>query len=974
MTAQILPDWLSEPQRRAILSPAARLQIVAGAGSGKTEVLARRVVRLLVEGVDPASIIAFTFTEKAAAELKARIETRAAEADERFRELPPVGRGLFIGTTHAWALRALQELGGAYELADALSEEQEWALVYRVARRLGVVDLYAEHVGPTGKISVAQAVSMFLRSAEVVYNERLERETARAAAPRFAEVLERYEWLLGEMRLMPFRVMIGRAADELAPGGRLYERLQGRIAHVFVDEYQDFNRAQETLLERLAALGAAITVVGDDDQAIYQWRGGDVSLFLSFAQRFNAAERVELGENHRCRPEIVDFARVLAESLVRRLPKQLTAAREPAPPGAVELFVASTPEAEAQTIAARIEKLIAAGHAPGDVAVLFRSTRTSARPLVEALRARGIPVQVVGHGSLLTRPEMALVARLFVYWAGGTWYPNGEGRPEVVTREALEVEIQAVTGLDAERARAAMDTLERLGEGLRREGVPDIVAVFNEILAILGLPGQGDDAAARELGLGQMSELLTAFDHVVRRAAPDALYRETTGPGAAEGAEDAMLAADREDSVWGLALGAGSADGAFGAARPGLVLGPTRGEAYLMRLRAFLEEFAGRAAEEAPAEWEQTAGAVQVLTIHQSKGLEFPIVFVPSLVEGRLPSSRLGRPQEWYLPDTLFDRARYEGEEDDEARLLYVALTRAKELLVVSWFEQYQENRRAAVSRFLTGALRPALGGVRRFGDVAPAAAPGPGVRTEPPTLDFSSLVTYAECGYRYRLRHVCGFQPLLARELGFGKLLHHLIAELARAGAAGRRAQPGDVERLLERSFYLPFAGREKRAALRESARRRVEAYVRRHGDELLRTIQPEARFEVPLAAARVRGRIDLLLRAEENGNGARVELVDFKTTSNRPPEEMHVNQLRLYAAAAEAMGLEPVRLAIHDLDADGGGRQPVPQDDAAREAFRERLEAWAEGIRTGRFEPPENREVVCPGCDFRQFCRYAG
>src|SRR5690606_8019266 len=324
-----------------------------------------------------------------------------------------------------------------------------------------------------------------------------------------------------------------------------------------------------------------------------------------------------------------------------------------------------------------------------------------------------------------------------------------------------------------ERARAAMDTLERLGDRLRREGVPDIVAVFNEILAILGLPGQGDDAAARELGLGQMSELLTAFDHVVRRAAPDALYRETTGPGAAEGAEDAMLAADREDSVWGLALGAGSADGAFGAARPGLVLGPTRGEAYLMRLRAFLEEFAGRAAEEVPAGWDDDAGAVQVLTIHQAKGLEFPIVFVPSLVEGRLPSSRLGQPQEWYLPDALFDRTRYEGEEDDEARLLYVALTRAKELLVVSWFERYGENRRATRSRLLARVLRQAIGSARQFRTVMPAVAAAPAVRAEPPTLDFSSLVTYAECGYRYRLRHVCGFQPPLARELGFGKLLH---------------------------------------------------------------------------------------------------------------------------------------------------------------------------------------------------------
>ena len=956
--ASLLPDWLSDAQRRAVLSPAARLQIVAGAGSGKTEVLARRVVRLLVEGVDPASIIAFTFTEKAAAELKARIEKRAAEADERFRELPPAGRGLFVGTTHAWALRALQELGGTYELTDALTEEQEWALAYRVARRLGVVDLYARREGKEmERVATAPAVSAFLRSAEVVHNERLDRETVRAAAPRFAEVLERYEWLLGEMRLMPFRLMISRAADELAPGGRLYERLRHRITHVFVDEYQDFNRAQQALLERLAALGADVTVVGDDDQAIYQWRGGDVSLFLSFAQRFPDAERVELGENHRCRPEIVQFARVLAESLARRLPKQLTAAREPAPKGAVELLVVEgTPDDEARVIGERIAQLIDGGHAPGDIAVLFRSTRASARPLVDALRARGIPVQVVGHTSLLARPEMALIARILVYWAGGTWYPNREYRPEVIHRETLELEVREGLGLEMQRARAAVDALERLGDRLRREGVPDIVAVFNEILEILGLPGKGDEGATREPGLGQMSELLTAFDHVVRRAAPDALYRVADGASADEGAEDAMLAADREERA------------------PRLVLGASRGEIYLMRLRAFLEEFAGRAAEEVPAHWEDNAGAVQVLTIHQAKGLEFPIVVVPSLVEGRLPSSRLGQRQGWYLPDTLFDRTRYEGEEQDEARLLYVALTRAKELLVVSWFARYSDERRAAPSRFLTGALRPALSSAKRFREAEPAPAAAPAIRTEPPTLDFSSLVTYAQCGYRYRLRHVCGFQPLLARELGFGKLLHHLIAELARAGAAGRRAEPGDVARLLERSFYLPFAGREKRAALRESARRRVEAYVRRHGDELLRTIQPEARFEVPLAAARVRGRIDLLLRADENGNGTQVELVDFKTTSNRPPAEIHVNQLRLYAAAAEAMGLEPVRLAIHDLDTDGGARQLVPLDHAAREAFRERLEAWAEGIRAGRFEPPENREVVCPGCDFRQFCRYAG
>jgi DNA helicase II / ATP-dependent DNA helicase PcrA len=316
-------------QARAVAHPSSRLQIVACAGSGKTEVLARRAARLLTLTPDPASIVAFTFTEKAAAELKARIEARAAEADQRFRELPPAGRGMFIGTTHAWALQALQELGGIYETVDALTEEQEWALLHRVARRIGLVDLYAELVGKeTTKIAVSQAIGVFLRSAEVVHEERISRAVLHAAAPRFARVLERYEWLLERMRLLPFRLMIARAVDELEPGGQLERRLQGQLQHVLVDEYQDFNRVQDRLLARLADLGATITVVGDDDQAIYQWRGGEVELFVSFPRRFADVQRVALGTNHRCRPEIVRFATPVVKGLPHRIDKDLRRFRD----------------------------------------------------------------------------------------------------------------------------------------------------------------------------------------------------------------------------------------------------------------------------------------------------------------------------------------------------------------------------------------------------------------------------------------------------------------------------------------------------------------------------------------------------------------------------------------------------------------------------------------------------------------------
>jgi DNA helicase-2/ATP-dependent DNA helicase PcrA len=947
---------LIDAQRRAVEHPAERLQILACAGSGKTEVLAQRAVRLLVEErADPAAIIAFTFTEKAAAELKERIELRASEHDERFRELPPVGRGMFIGTTHSWALRALQELGGAYETMDGLTTEQEWALLHRVGRRLGIVDLYAElERKATDRVAIAPSIGVFLRSAEVVHNERVDREELARRAPKFAAVLARYEALLHEMRLLPFRLMINHAVDELAENGRLRERLAGSLAHVVVDEVQDFNPAQDELLAKLGELGPTLTIVGDDDQAIYQWRGGDVSLFIDFVKRHAGTELVPLGENHRSRPEIVDFARHLVDGLDKRQKKPLESARKAADAGAVEIAVGADAAAEAKAIVDRISTLVAEGFEPGEIAVLYRSVRTSAAPLVDELRQRGIPVAVIGRTSLLARAEMALIAHLFVHWAGGTWYPNPQFEPEHVTRESLLAEIQAVTGMGRQEASRTLARLVEVGAAVRTTGVDDSVPLFNRILSILDLPGSSDTARWNEIGLGRMSELLTEFDHAVRRAMPESFYRGLSGAEADEAKEDTALAADREQ-------------------RPHQILGATRGEVYLMRLKAFLEEFAGRAAEETPDSSPEAANAVQIMTVHQAKGLEFPVVFVPSLIEGRFPSSLTGTPQQWYVPPDLFDRERYEGRMDDEARLLYVALTRAKELLVVSWFERHKVQA-ASPSPFILGPLREALGDALKLSGAAPTLPLATSGGEELLDIDFSSLATYDECGYRYWLRHVCGFQPPLVPELGFGNLLHHVIADLARKAAAGAEVDENDVEPIVAESFYLPFAGPIPAANLKEAIRRRTKTYVVRHGDELRRTIRPEATFEVPLANARLRGRVDLMLRAE-GGAENEVELIDFKTSENRPPTELHQNQLRLYAAATERLGFKPTSLAIHDLEDEEGGRIPVEHDDTATEAFAARLEGWAEGIRGGNFDAvaEERRQEVCIGCDFNRFCRYA-
>jgi hypothetical protein len=178
-----------------------------------------------------------------------------------------------------------------------------------------------------------------------------------------------------------------------------------------------------------------------------------------------------------------------------------------------------------------------------------------------------------------------------------------------------------------------------------------------------------------------------------------------------------------------------------------------------------------------------------------------------------------------------------------------------------------------------------------------------------------------------------------------------------------------GDVKEILAAASYLPFAGHIARDRLFKAALRRVGGYVRHHGAELRRALAPEWSFEVPIGAARVAGRVDLVLRSAGGGKQD-VELVDFKTAANRPPSEHHKNQLRLYAEAARILGWNPVQLSIQDLDADDGGRIAIENDASAAGDFGVELRSWTERILAGDFEPRGSRPG-CNACDFARLCR---
>ncbi|MDP5184394.1 ATP-dependent helicase [Blastococcus sp. BMG 814] len=269
------------------------VQIIASAGSGKTEVVSQRVAALLADGEPASSIVAFIFTERAAASLKERISARVAERLGP-QALDQLG-GLYVGTIHAYCFRLLQTHVPRYETFDVLDENQLTAFLVREATRLQIKEIDG---------TLFKSIRTFLDNLDVVENELL--APSQLSDP-FRSVLERYYASLEKYRLLTYGQQIARAVAEL-DRAEVRNTVLADLRHLVVDEYQDVNPAQEALIQRLAGPDVNVVVVGDDDQAIYGWRGSDVGNITSFAQRYDDVASFSITQNRRSRPTIVSTA------------------------------------------------------------------------------------------------------------------------------------------------------------------------------------------------------------------------------------------------------------------------------------------------------------------------------------------------------------------------------------------------------------------------------------------------------------------------------------------------------------------------------------------------------------------------------------------------------------------------------------------------------------------------------------------
>lgn len=902
------------------------LQIIACAGSGKTQVISQRISRILAQpGIEPRNIVAFTFTDKAAAELKDRILSIVAAEHGDITGLAE----MYVGTMHAFCLNLLQT---------HVPETFKYSVLTETTQRL-FIDRNSARSGLTRCPTVLPKVpylrryvnsKLYMQVASVLHEDDvalgLVPAPVREAVGSYRELLDRHAFFdYTTMLHEAVRLLEAAAAGPSDPSVAVRQHVAESVRYVVVDEYQDVNPLQERLIRALVQFGANLCVVGDDDQTIYQWRGSEVSNILTFASRYPGVEQVTLAENFRSSPGVIALGRRVAEQIPadQRLRKAMEhSSHQSWERGDIIATALPTGEAEAEWICDRIQQLRGIpfidtpdaeprGLSWSDCAVLFRSVAGDAGPLVGAMGRRGIPYIVKGLTKLFEAPEIQAVASLFRYVVG-------QADRDDVSRTWSDAHLLPV-GSSMDRAFTVLDAGADFDRG-EAWSTYNIQRLYLDVLEALGIredtiPGDAVHAELVFYQLGKFSQAISDFEAIHFSSAPRDKYQSFVG----------WLKNQAPDYY-------ADADADVGYATP---------------------------------------DAVTISTVHQAKGRQWPAVFVPCLRANRFPAKRHGGVGLFHVipAESVPSPDRYRGTKEDERRLFYVAVTRAQKYLYLTTSPGPNQLYRKA-SEFYGEATTVSHVSTADAGIAPDVARLSPHPRQETPqvTLSFSELKYLFECPYQFKLRFMYGFNPPIHEALGYGKGLHDALAEMHKKALSGeilRREAAGD---LVRRHLHTPYAYPALREQLQVAAVAALERYFDVHGEDLTRTIHSEKQIQVHIAPGiTVDGRIDLVKRLETN----EISIVDFKSTDRAQAEDVTRDQLHVYAVGyQELTGTSADVIEVLNLDADGKNTREQVRENLLTDV-RSRIRQAGESLRANELPRHAVWCGTCATCDLQPLCR---
>ena len=603
---------LNPEQERAVRTTEGPLLILAGAGTGKTRVITMRIGFLIAQGVAPEHILAVTFTNKAANEMRERL----AKMME-----PPVAKKVTASTFHALCVRILRQD------IDKLGYKKNFS-IYDDGDQVGMIKkIITRTAAKDEKLDPQVAKNLISKAKNNGWREALPGEEKSLVGAVFA----RYQAELKTLNAVDFDDLLGLTVKLLTEHAVVREKWQRKYRYLMIDEFQDTNRLQLELITSLADARKNVAVVGDDDQSIYGWRGAEVSNILEFESHFPNPVVVKLEQNYRSTNAILNTANTLIKNNPRRRPKQLWSA---AGDGAkVRVIQMSDDRQEAEFIVNEIaNRLLVEGRKHEDFAILFRMNAQS-RLLETNLRAQKIPYRVVGGKSFFDRRE---IKELLAYMQ---CLVNNDD--DVSLLRIVNVPARGLSSATVERATewsaknhcsvfAALKSSEFQNElaPRTRTCIETFVALMDRYETRLNTPLTNHSEILRELikEVGYLEDL----------------RRTCKTPAESDGRESNVSEMIKSFEEYQ----ARSTEG----------------------LRGFLDEMSLR--QEREDEEDDLKGpGVTLITLHAAKGLEFPHVYLVGLEEGVLPH----------------DRSKMEGTVDEERRLLYVGITRARETLALTW-------------------------------------------------------------------------------------------------------------------------------------------------------------------------------------------------------------------------------------------------------------------------------------------------
>lgn len=990
-------EGLNNEQQEAVTHTSGPLLIIAGAGTGKTTVVTRRIAHLINEGIVEADeILALTFTDKAAGEMEERVEAL----------LPSGYVDLWVSTFHGFGDRILREhaldvgLSNDYRL---LSDTEQWLLLREHIDELEL-DYYKpkgnptkfiqalvshfsrlkdEDITPEQYLEFAEGLQLDLDSDGLVSKKGLsDEEKAKVdEAQRIMEVAKaymHYQNLLRQNNAMDFGDLIVETIHLFQERPQLLEKYRQQFKYILVDEFQDTNYAQYDLIRLLAAPNNNLTVVADDDQSIYRFRGASTSNILEFKEDYPDSKNVSLVQNYRSVQAILDLSYEFIkhnnpDRLEEKLgiDKRLQSNKEG--DGIVEHLHSQSLEGEVNLV---IDKIIEIkNNEPdtswSDIAILVRAN-DSANTFIPVLERVGIPYQFMASQGLFAKPiildvisflklldnyhESRAMYRVLTY---DIWNIPHEDIVKILeygrkhTQSIYETckEIRAVTSLNESTYASVDDLLGHIGrmtEMARYKTVGEVVLKALEQTGYLQHVTEKEDQEAAEnvLYLNQFYKYIEAFEQ-----------------------------SHAEKTV----------------------------RSFILELVAMIE--AGEQGRLQP-DYDDGPDAVRIMTVHASKGLEFEHVFIANLVDKRFPA--IGRREAIPVPEAVMKETLPEGDWhlQEERRLFYVALTRAKRSVYLCSGEDYGGARKKKPSRFLVEAgfvdTEPQPTGEVLFGKEgeskqAPqqeaAQSKGEVLEHKPTTLSFTQLKAYESCPWQYRFAFLLRVPVPGKPSFSFGKTIHNTLYEFFRrmkesedlsqgglfdeADSNSEPAQPLTLDTMLEiyeeKWIAEWYTTKTQREEYYKKGKDLLKQFYELHVGNWPRVAELESGFSLPIGDYKLKGaidRVDFVQTAEESEDGnAQVKVIDYKTGNFPKSGKKDMEQLYIYAMALqEVFKMNPLKLSYYFVE----DNKEIQEDfDPAK---LEKVTNWvletAESLMSGDFTAKPGFQ--CKYCDFKEICEF--